>query len=161
MEAVKGVDEAGPIAATTRCCVCPFCPIDWPCCFINRKSAMHHQRVEQLKHKPEDRETRMPVDEELEWVQCVSAVYMKKVRWIRANIQAKLQVETLMAFNPDDEFRLKSTYERNVKLLMKHVAPPEGLFEMGAVAANMRYFQDAKGLLQRIKSKTLSARCMM
>jgi hypothetical protein len=141
-----------------KCCVCPFCPTDWPCCFVNRKAAMQHQRIEKMKHHPSKWEAKMPFDEELEWVPCVLTVYEKKMRWVRVEFVESIKVQQLRPMSKSDGFRLKSLFERKRNLLTIHDQPPEGLFEMEGIAATMRYIQDAKELLQRIKNGTLKAR---
>jgi hypothetical protein len=77
------------------------------------------------------------------------------MRWVRVKFLEKKMFQQL------DEvggFRLKSIFERKRNLLAIHVSPPEGLFEMGAISATMRYFEDAKQLVLRIKDSTLKAR---
>ena len=148
----ENADEQDKIA---MCCVCPFCPVDWPCCFINRKAAMQHQRAEKTKHNPSDWDAKMPDDSDLEWAQCVLTVYEKKMRWVRVEFVEKKMFQQL---NEVGGFRLKSIFERKRNLLAIHASPPEGLFEMGAISATMRYFEDAKQLVLRIKYSTLKAR---
>jgi hypothetical protein len=142
------------------CCVCPFCPDEWPCCFNNRKALMQHHRAEKMKHNPSDWEAQMPADADLEWVHCILDVYEKKMRWVRVEVVEKERFQQLQPMSQNDElgFRLKSLFERKRNLLAIHASPPEGLFEMGGISATMRYFKDAKQLVLRIKEGTLKAR---
>jgi len=101
----------------------------------------------------------MPIDEQLEWVDCVYTVFEKKLRWIRAETVESFAFDILQPFG-SDEFRLQSTYERKVGLLGKDFGHEidQHSFEMGAIAATMLYFKDAKLLMDRIEAATKKAR---
>ena len=120
---------------------------------------MQHHRLESTRHKACDAEAKMPIDEQLEWVDCVYTVFEKKLRWIRAETVESFAFDALQPFG-SDEFRLQSTYERKVGLLGKDFGHEidQHSFEMGAIAATMLYFKDAKLLMDRIEAVTNQAR---
>jgi hypothetical protein len=121
---------------------------------------MQHQRAEKMKHNSSDWESKMPAGADLQWAQCAWTVYRKKMRWVRVDFVEKKTFQPLASMKPNETggFRLKSMFENKRNLLAIHASPPEGLFEMGGISSTMRYFQDAKQLVLRIKDSTLKTR---
>ena len=142
------------------CCVCPFCPKEWPCCFINRRTLRQHMNAPGIH---EDEDSRTVHDGAIEWVTATKMVYQKKARWVRCDSAACRQDSLTLPMYAPSNFRCKSDFERATNFLERNQSHLENgaaaaNFEIDCISANLRYFKDAVLLLHRVKKGTLECR---